>query len=152
MKRNLTTVLCCPDCASDLVLVDETPTQSEVESGSLGCRTCGVLYPIIQGVPRFVESDAYVGSFSYEWNRWNTVQLDSANGGRGRRRYHRLSREFHPGLSLLGFLVAAEPSDGLAHDAARSSSGDEWPGSVEHGIDARYGPVLPGASKTAMAP
>jgi SAM-dependent methyltransferase len=81
MKRDLTTVLCCPDCSSDLVLVDETPTHPEVERGSLGCRTCGVLYPIVRGVPRFVASDAYVGSFSYEWNRWNTVQLDSANGG-----------------------------------------------------------------------
>lgn len=81
MKRELAKILCCPDCGSDLVLVDETPAQAEVEAGSLGCRTCGVLYPIVRGVPRFVTSDAYVGSFSYEWNRWNTVQVDSANGG-----------------------------------------------------------------------
>jgi SAM-dependent methyltransferase/uncharacterized protein YbaR (Trm112 family) len=104
MKRDLTTVLCCPDCRSDLVLVDETPTQSEVESGSLGCRTCGVLYPIVRGVPRFVESDAYVGSFSYEWNRWNTVQLDSANGGHESEETFREKTGFTPS-DLKGKLV-----------------------------------------------
>jgi uncharacterized protein YbaR (Trm112 family) len=81
MKRELASLLCCPDCRTDLVLVDETPEHAEIEAGALGCRTCGALYPILRGVPRFVTSDAYAGSFSYEWNRWNTVQIDSANGG-----------------------------------------------------------------------
>ncbi|HWI16191.1 MAG TPA: methyltransferase domain-containing protein, partial [Vicinamibacterales bacterium] len=43
---------------------------------------CAATYAITRGVPRFVGNDGYVGSFSYEWNKWNRVQLDIANGGR----------------------------------------------------------------------
>jgi SAM-dependent methyltransferase/uncharacterized protein YbaR (Trm112 family) len=81
MKRELLKVLCCPGCAGDLELHDAGSAGTEVELGALTCGTCGTDYPIVRGIPRFVDSDAYVGSFSYEWNRWNTVQLDSANGG-----------------------------------------------------------------------
>jgi SAM-dependent methyltransferase/uncharacterized protein YbaR (Trm112 family) len=80
MKRDLTDLLCCPDCQSDLSLHDETPAQREVETGTLTCVSCSASYPILRGIPRFVSSDQYVGSFSYEWNRWNRVQLDEANG------------------------------------------------------------------------
>ena len=59
---------------------DETPQHAEVDTGSLECETCQTVYPIVRGIPRFVGSDQYVGSFSYEWNRWNRVQLDIANG------------------------------------------------------------------------
>ncbi len=82
MKRDLTMLLCCPDCRADLTLRDETPERTEVETGALECTRCGTSYPILRGIPRFVPSDAYVGSFSYEWNRWNKVQLDVANGRR----------------------------------------------------------------------
>jgi len=80
MKRDLTGLLCCPDCKDDLILRDETPSKPHVETGALLCSRCGTSYPIVRGIPRFVESDQYVGSFSYEWNRWNRVQLDVANG------------------------------------------------------------------------
>jgi SAM-dependent methyltransferase/uncharacterized protein YbaR (Trm112 family) len=80
MKRDLTDLLCCPDCQSDLSLHDETPGQPEVETGTLTCVSCSTSYPILRGIPRFVSSDQYVGSFSYEWNRWNRVQLDEADG------------------------------------------------------------------------
>jgi SAM-dependent methyltransferase len=80
MKRDLTDLLCCPYCHGDLKLHDETPEQREVESGRLFCTPCNIAYPIVRGIPRFVDSDQYVGSFSYEWNRWNRVQLDIANG------------------------------------------------------------------------
>jgi SAM-dependent methyltransferase len=33
-------------------------------------------YPIIDGVPRFVKSDFYVRSFSFEWNTHDRTQLD----------------------------------------------------------------------------
>jgi SAM-dependent methyltransferase len=82
MKRDLTMLLCCPDCRDDLRLRDATPDRPEVETGELVCTTCEAVYPIVRGIPRFVPSDAYVGSFSYEWNRWNKVQLDVANGRR----------------------------------------------------------------------
>lgn len=81
MKRDLVELVCCPDCHQDLNLCDETPELPEVESGALLCASCSTSFPIVRGVPRFVTSDHYTGSFSYEWNRWNQVQLDIANGG-----------------------------------------------------------------------
>ncbi len=80
MKRDLVHLLCCPDCKGDLALADDTPGQPEVETGLLLCPVCDETFPIVRGIPRFVASDQYVGSFSYEWNRWNRVQLDIANG------------------------------------------------------------------------
>lgn len=80
MKRDLMTVLCCPDCKGDLALRDDTPELADVEAGRLHCEACDTGFPILRGVPRFVASDQYVASFSYEWNRWNRVQLDVANG------------------------------------------------------------------------
>lgn len=40
----------------------------------------GVSYPIVGGVPRFVASERYAGSFGVEWNRHPRTQLDRANG------------------------------------------------------------------------
>jgi glycosyltransferase involved in cell wall biosynthesis/SAM-dependent methyltransferase len=80
VKRDLVNVLCCPDCKGDLTLIDDTPEQAQVDSGGLVCRACVETFLIVRGVPRFVSSDQYARSFSYEWNRWNRVQLDVANG------------------------------------------------------------------------
>jgi SAM-dependent methyltransferase len=37
-------------------------------------------YPVRNGVPRFVPDAAYTDSFSYEWQRFRTTQLDSHTG------------------------------------------------------------------------
>lgn len=37
-------------------------------------------YPVVREVPRFVSSDNYVKSFSFEWNTHFNTQLDSARG------------------------------------------------------------------------
>jgi SAM-dependent methyltransferase len=82
MKRDLVAILCCPECQGDLALHDAPSERPEIDTGTLACTACEKSYPIVRGVPRFVDSDQYVGSFSYEWNRWNKVQLDIANGRR----------------------------------------------------------------------
>jgi SAM-dependent methyltransferase len=51
-----------------------------VLDGQLICRDNGHRFPIRRGVPRFVQSDAYTQSFSYEWQRFRRTQLDSATG------------------------------------------------------------------------
>lgn len=38
-------------------------------------------YPIVREIPRFVGSDQYVSSFSFEWNLHNQTQLDSFRSG-----------------------------------------------------------------------
>jgi SAM-dependent methyltransferase/uncharacterized protein YbaR (Trm112 family) len=80
VKRDLVQLLCCPDCKTSLTLQDATPRLPVVETGGLACTRCHAIFPIVRGIPRFVGTDQYVGSFSYEWNRWNQVQLDIANG------------------------------------------------------------------------
>jgi len=44
--------------------------------GLLSCNSCAEAFPIIRGIPRFVRSDAYVRSFSAEWNIFSRTQLD----------------------------------------------------------------------------
>jgi SAM-dependent methyltransferase len=39
--------------------------------------TPSTIFPVVRGIPRFVPSDAYVGSFSFEWNTHSRTQLDS---------------------------------------------------------------------------
>ena len=41
----------------------------------------GHRFPVVRGIPRFVPSDSYAGSFGYQWNRFAKTQLDSASGG-----------------------------------------------------------------------
>lgn len=80
MTPDLLKWICCPKCKSDLALDAMAISDHGVEEGALNCATCATSYPITRGVPRFVQSDGYVQSFSYEWNRFNRVQLDPANG------------------------------------------------------------------------
>jgi SAM-dependent methyltransferase/uncharacterized protein YbaR (Trm112 family) len=82
VKKDLLPLLCCPHCREDLALIERSGDATVVNEGRLTCTGCATPYPITRGVPRFVGNDGYVGSFSYEWNKWNRVQLDIANGGR----------------------------------------------------------------------
>jgi hypothetical protein len=44
------------------------------------CPDCAARFEIVRGVARFVDSQAYTGSFGFEWNHFAKSQLDSANG------------------------------------------------------------------------
>jgi len=63
----LYSVLVCPTCKSPLTRNDEV----------LICSKDGRRFKILRGIPRFVESDEYVDSFSFEWNTHKTTQLDT---------------------------------------------------------------------------
>lgn len=77
MKERLASLLACPDCKGDLALVATASAAGDVETGSLRCG-CGRQWPIVGGIPRFVPDDAYVGSFSYQWNAHARTQFDDA--------------------------------------------------------------------------
>jgi SAM-dependent methyltransferase len=62
-------ILACPETGETLAW------QEDCLSSPAGRR-----YPILRGIPRFVKSDDYVGSFSFEWNTHNRTQLDSFTG------------------------------------------------------------------------
>jgi SAM-dependent methyltransferase len=63
----LYSVLVCPTCKSSLTRHEE----------ALFCPKEGRRFSIVRGIPRFVESDEYVDSFSFEWNTHKTTQLDT---------------------------------------------------------------------------
>lgn len=61
--------LVCPIHGEALVLID-----AEL-SCPAGCR-----HPVIDGIPRFVESESYSGSFGLQWRKFRKTQLDSHTG------------------------------------------------------------------------
>jgi SAM-dependent methyltransferase len=46
----------------------------------LACSSCGASYPVVKGVPRFVQREHYTGSFGLQWNAHRQTQLDSYTG------------------------------------------------------------------------
>lgn len=90
MKEALLRLLACTHCRNGLTLKEEEFHGLEVLSGVLGCDGCGMTYPVVKGIPRFVPGDDYANNFSFEWNRFRTTQLDSANGrGESESRFQR---------------------------------------------------------------
>ncbi len=76
MKPRLLSLLACPDCRLGLGVSARRTENGEIEEGTLSCGGCGAQFPIVRGIPRFVETDAYVDTFSFEWNRFRDVQID----------------------------------------------------------------------------
>jgi len=77
MKKHLVEYLCCPECRQELALTI-LEGKEEILEGELRCSEHHV-FKIIRGIPRFVESDHYSRSFSFQWNRFSHIQLDSFN-------------------------------------------------------------------------
>lgn len=80
MKSTALKFLVCPACKAELEPRVHARDGLEVLEGSLSCLACRAEYPILRGVPRFVEAGAYASSFGYQWNWFRSVQLDSVNG------------------------------------------------------------------------
>src|SRR3989338_10687071 len=76
MKKKLLDILICPKCKSELKLKVNKIEGEEVIEGELRCESLHT-YPIIKSIPRFVSSDKYVDSFSYEWEVFADTLLDS---------------------------------------------------------------------------
>lgn len=75
----------CPQCGSSLS-VSGGPSKADVEMGKLQCQH-GHSFPIVGGVPRFVESELYVQNFGFEWNVHSTTQLDSIGSDESERTF-----------------------------------------------------------------
>lgn len=76
MKKRLLKILVCPFCRKGLKIQNADYVSGEIKSGTLVCK-CKRNYPVINFIPRFVKSDEYVKSFSFEWQTHKTTQLDS---------------------------------------------------------------------------
>lgn len=80
MHLRLLDILCCPGCRAALECsADAKSADGEVIRGTLRCDACRSTYPITRGIPRFVATQQYSGSFGYQWNLFRLEQIDSAN-------------------------------------------------------------------------
>jgi SAM-dependent methyltransferase len=67
MRHWLLDHLICPTCkAVSFELVVEIEEKDQVMEGMLTCPSCDRSYPIRKGIPRFVDSDKYVDTFSFQ--------------------------------------------------------------------------------------
>jgi len=66
MKHDFTSQLVCFPCQAGLTLEAQEEVDSKVRTGRLTCTACGKVYPIKGYVPRFVDSEKYVTSFSVQ--------------------------------------------------------------------------------------
>lgn len=73
IDAGLLDILCCPSDRGELI-------RNDAGGGSpvLECVKCNRVYPIRNGIPRFVADDQYAGNFSHEWTVHRTTQLDAA--------------------------------------------------------------------------
>jgi SAM-dependent methyltransferase len=79
MKPASLDVFVCPACHGELRLRASASEGGEVLDGDLTCRGCNAAYPVTRGVPRFVSSGDYAGSFGHQWHWFREVQIDSHN-------------------------------------------------------------------------
>lgn len=79
MKKTLIAYLACPLCGSDFSLENGIWENEEIKEGVLSCTQCGSRYRVRNFIPRFLETDLYVDTFSFEWNRFKDVQIDILN-------------------------------------------------------------------------
>ena len=75
-------LLRCPKSGEKLTLnVHEWGPRGMVLTGTL-LASQGVSYPIVRGIPRFVDTQGNASSFGYQWRRWPRVQFESENVGK----------------------------------------------------------------------
>jgi len=79
MHFTLLEYLVCPNCKNELSLRAHSKTKTEVITGTLDCSLCNKKYPIHKSIPRFVTLSNYANSFSFQWNKFRQIQLDSYN-------------------------------------------------------------------------
>ncbi|MBI5572738.1 MAG: methyltransferase domain-containing protein [Desulfomonile tiedjei] len=78
MYRDHLKYLACPSCSGELTIGSKVISDAEfLEDGSLDCVSCGKSFPIVRGVPRFVDTSNYADSFGWEWTTHARTQYDS---------------------------------------------------------------------------
>ena len=82
MNPEFVKLLCCPQTRQPLRLeIHEASESGMVVTGVLSSEN-GREYPIVRGIPRFVDQEQYSGSFGFEWSRWPRVQFEDENVGK----------------------------------------------------------------------
>lgn len=83
MRERLLEFIACRSCKSDFQLrAGERDPDGEIMTGSLRCPRCEKEYPILKGVPRFIEGirsaedlrSVYADSFGHQWTTYNWLR------------------------------------------------------------------------------
>jgi SAM-dependent methyltransferase len=83
MKERLLQFIACRRCGSDFELdARERESDGEIVSGSLRCPRCAKSYPILKGIPRFIEGlrsvedlrKVYADSFGHQWTTYQWLR------------------------------------------------------------------------------
>ncbi len=87
MREKLLEILAEPGTGAALTLRNAKGSNGRIDEGEL-VTEAGRVYPIRGGIPRFVQTDPYAGSFGMQWNKFRTVQIDADTGaGHSRERF-----------------------------------------------------------------
>jgi 2-polyprenyl-3-methyl-5-hydroxy-6-metoxy-1,4-benzoquinol methylase/uncharacterized protein YbaR (Trm112 family) len=81
MKRTVLEFLVCPDCGVALTCHAVLEKDDDIESGALDCAQCGLSYPIVRGIPRFVTLERPLSgqnvetadAFGWEWQEFTEL-------------------------------------------------------------------------------
>jgi len=57
VRRSLIPLLVCPLCKGELTLTVASEVDDEVMEGEFNCASCGVAYPIEDGIPNMLPPD-----------------------------------------------------------------------------------------------
>ena len=84
MRLRLLAFLMCPACNDDLTLDATTVDGEDIVTGSLGCPSCSRRFPIIRGIPRFLDDcvddsalrAVYADSFGHQWTTYDWPRQD----------------------------------------------------------------------------
>ncbi|GAC1401713.1 MAG: hypothetical protein NVSMB64_00320 [Candidatus Velthaea sp.] len=82
MKRRFLDYLWCPTCHSDLQLTAGEESEAEIVQGELACGMCAASWPILKGVPRFIDGissaddlrKVYADSFGHQWTTYDWLR------------------------------------------------------------------------------
>ena len=58
MKKGLIEILACPQCKGDLELKISEEKSGEIWTGFLNCKACQQRYPIDEGIPNLILTEA----------------------------------------------------------------------------------------------
>ncbi len=72
--------LVCPGCKGALRLEGVIEDSLGISSGMLRCIGCGVAYPVVRHIPRFVQESNYASGFGMQWNIHAKTQHDDYTG------------------------------------------------------------------------
>lgn len=80
MKREYLKLLRCPVSGENLNLEISELKDDLIITGRL--ISSKNIYPITNGIPRFVKDEGYSSNFGWQWNKWAKVQFEDENAGK----------------------------------------------------------------------